>query len=76
MSLQFLSDSTGKTTRVFIPINEWNELKEKIGNIDLEESGIPAWHKEILNSRLNEYENNPDAVMDFDIAMDDIDKGI
>ena len=29
MSLQFIADDTGKTTGVFIPINEWNDLKAK-----------------------------------------------
>ena len=30
MSYQYLSDNVGQITGVFIPINEWNELKEKI----------------------------------------------
>ncbi len=28
MSIQFISDSKGVTTGVFIPISEWNELKK------------------------------------------------
>jgi len=35
MSLQFISDSMGQTTGVFIPINEWNELKDKYKGIEL-----------------------------------------
>jgi hypothetical protein len=27
MNVQYISDNTGKTTGVFIPISEWNELK-------------------------------------------------
>lgn len=34
MSLQFITDSDGKTTGVFIPINEWNKLKNKYEDID------------------------------------------
>ncbi len=29
MSLQYISDSKGKTSGVFIPIQEWNRLKKK-----------------------------------------------
>lgn len=43
MSLQYISDSTGKTTGVFIPITEWNELKTKYKGIEQEEITIPDW---------------------------------
>ena len=42
MSLQFISDSTGETTGVFIPIKEWNELKDKFKGIEQEELDVPA----------------------------------
>ena len=29
MSLQYISDSIGKTSGVYIPIQEWNRLKKK-----------------------------------------------
>jgi len=38
------------------------------------EEGIPQWHIEIVRIRLAEYEANPDCVLDFDEAMDDIEK--
>jgi hypothetical protein len=76
MSLQFISDSTGKTTGVFIPINEWNELKSKFKGIGQEEIDIPDWHKDILNQRLRDYKNNPEQALDFDTAMSDIEKNI
>lgn len=34
MSLQYISDSSGKTTGVFIPISEWNELKNRFQEIE------------------------------------------
>jgi hypothetical protein len=76
MSLQFISDSTGKTTGVFIPINEWNELKSKFKGIGQEEIDIPDWHKDILNQRLRDYKNNPEQALDFDTAISDIEKNI
>ena len=36
MSLQYISDNTGKKTAVIIPISEWNALKSKYKNIDFE----------------------------------------
>ncbi|MCP9763402.1 hypothetical protein EGI31_10565 [Lacihabitans soyangensis] len=30
MSYQYLSDTRGKVTGVFIPIQEWNEIKEML----------------------------------------------
>jgi hypothetical protein len=73
MNLQFISDGTGKTTGVYIPIDEWNELKSKFKEIDLEEIDVPEWHKDIVRSRLADYKKNPDQVLNFDKAMDDID---
>ncbi len=76
MSLQYISDSTGKTTGVFIPINEWNELKSKFKGIETEEMDIPQWHINILNQRLEDYKKNPGQTLDFDEAVDDIERDL
>jgi len=76
MSLQYISDSTGKTTGVFIPINEWNELKSKFKGIETEDLDIPQWHIDILNERIADYKNSPGQAIDFDEAMDDIEKDL
>ncbi|HYX09921.1 MAG TPA: hypothetical protein VE912_24550 [Bacteroidales bacterium] len=39
MNLQYISDDKGKTTGVFIPIHEWEELKEKFIGLEEEEFG-------------------------------------
>lgn len=74
MNLQYISDSNGMPTGVFIPINEWNELKEKYGDLDHEVDDLPQWQKDELDRRLEHHKNNPDDVLDFDEAMDDIEK--
>ena len=74
MSLQYISDSKGRTTGVFIPINEWNDLKSKYKDIEQEEFIVPEWHKELVLKRLKGYNQNPDSAMDFDSAIDDIEK--
>ena len=74
MNLQYISDSKGQTTGVFIPINEWNELKSRYKDIEQEEISIPDWHKELVLKRLEDYKKNPGSALDFDSAMDDIEK--
>lgn len=74
MSLQFIADSTGKTTGVFIPIKEWIKMKAKYKGIEQDEIDIPLWQMNEVRNRLKLYENNPDSAIDFDKAMDDIEK--
>lgn len=74
MSLQYIIDSKGRTTGVFIPIDEWNEIKTKL-DIEQEED-VPEWHKEIVRKRMELYQNNPNQAMDFDEAMNDIEKDL
>ena len=74
MNLQFISDSAGETTGVYIPIKEWNELKSKFKEIELAEIDIPEWHKDIVRERLADYKKNPEQALDFETAIDDIEK--
>ncbi len=74
MNLQYISDSTGQTMGVFIPINEWNDLKNKYKGIEQEEVDVPEWHKDLVRQRLEDYRKNPGSAIDFDTAMDDIEK--
>ncbi|HKK82474.1 MAG TPA: hypothetical protein VJ909_09505 [Prolixibacteraceae bacterium] len=76
MNLQYISDSNGKTTGVFIPINEWNKMKKKYKEIEREELNVPEWHKNVVLERLENYKNNPDSIVDFDAAIDDIEKDL
>ena len=73
MSLQYITDEKGQTTGVFIPIQEWNSIKSRYKDIDQD---IPDWHKEIIDQRMKSYKENPDQAMDFDLAMDEIEKDL
>ncbi len=72
MNLQYISDDTGKTTGVFIPISEWNELKSRYK--DIEQIDIPKWQLKEARLRLDNHQNHPEQALDFEKAMDDIDK--
>jgi hypothetical protein len=76
MNLQYISDSKGRTTGVFIPIQEWEDLKARYKGLEEEEVDVPDWHKDLVRKRLDQYRKDPDAAMDFDSAMDDIEKGL
>ena len=60
---------------MFIPIHEWEGLKSKYKGLE-EEELIPDWHKELVNKRLSDYRETPNITMDFDSAMDDIEKDL
>ena len=69
MNLQYISDSTGQTTGVYIPIQDWEKLKEKITELEKEENKmieVPEWQKDIVRQRLKDYKKNPDKVLDWD----------
>lgn len=76
MSLQYISDSTGKTTGVFIPITEWNELKAKYKGIEQEKITIPDWQINEVQKRLQDYKLDPEQGLDFEEAMIAIEKGL
>lgn len=72
MNLQYISDSKGKTTGVFIPIAEWNELKSKY--LDIERVDALDWQVDEVRKRLDDYKSEPEQALDFDTAIDDIEK--
>jgi hypothetical protein len=76
MNLQYITDGNGQTTGVFIPIQEWNDLKSKFRDIEQEGSDVPEWHKEIVRRRMELFKNDPSQALDFDTAMDDIEKDL
>jgi len=80
MSLQFIQDNKGNTTGVYIPIEEWQNLKAKYNGLEQKEIEnnveLATWQKNILDERLNDYYLNPSDVIDFDKTIDDIEKSL
>ena len=80
MTLQFIHDTKGNTIGVFIPIEEWQELKTIYTDLQKEEVAnlmeLAPWQKQIIDERLNDYYKNPDDVMDFDKTLDEIEKSL
>jgi len=80
MSLQFIHDNKGNTTGVFIPIEEWQSLKDTYIGLQKEEvenrAELTSWQKQHIDERLNDYYQNSASVMDFDKTVDDIEKSL
>ena len=76
MNLQFIADSNGKTTGVYIPIKDWDKLKAKYKGIGQDEVLVSDWQKQEVRKRLKDYENNPGSAMIFEESMDDIEKDL
>jgi len=65
MNIQYISDDAGSLTGVFIPIDEWNELKERFKDIRDIESDLPKQ----LGCHVKSYENNSEQVRDFNTTI-------
>lgn len=72
MNLQYITDNKGVPTGVYIPILDWNLLKDRHKDIEGDFLEIPDWHKEILDSRLEDYKQNPEDFLDFNKVMEQI----
>lgn len=69
INLQYISDTKGKTTGVFIPINDWKYLKNKYREIEHDEKEpieVPKWQKQIIDQMLKDYYDNPEDVVDWE----------
>ena len=73
MDIQFVTDKSGKSTGVFIPIEQWNKLKSKFRDLEKEELDIPEWQQLELDERLDQYTIDSDQVIDAKNVLDDID---
>ena len=80
MTLQFIHDNRGNTTGVFIPIEEWQLLKTKYTDLQLEEAEnmveLAQWQKQTIDKRLSDYYKNSSDVSGFDKTIDDIEKSL
>lgn len=73
MSMQYISDSVGKTTGVFIPIDEWNKLKDKYQGLEHDAGDdIPEWHRELVLKRMADAKANPASMLNWDDVIKEL----
>ena len=70
MSLQYITDDKGQTTGVFIPIQEWNNLKSKYEGIEEDAYTVPGWQKEIVRERIKN--TKPEEYLSWDEVQQQI----
>ena len=58
MKLQVLYDNNGNNSGVYIPIEEWENIKKNYPNIEKVNKDIPQWQKDILDVRLADLNND------------------
>lgn len=64
MDLQYINDEAGNPTGVFIPIKEWDKLKEKYHLSEDTESFSPGQVRE-LHARVDAYLENPSELLEW-----------
>ncbi len=78
MALQFIQDVKGNTTGVFIPIEEWQDLKSKYTDLQVQEVEnslqLSSRHKQMVDDRLRDYYDNINDVADLDETINSIEK--
>lgn len=65
MKAQIIQDNKGLPTGVFIPIEDWENIKKHYPNIEKIDQELPQWQKDILDIRLADL-NNPDELEPID----------
>jgi hypothetical protein len=78
MNLQFITDFSGKTTGVLIPIKNWIKMLNRYKDLREEMSAfeIPDWHQQIVSDRLEAYQKNPGETANFSDAVNNIEKNL
>lgn len=76
MRTQIIQDHNGLPTGVFIPIEDWENIKMKYPDIDKINQDIPQWQKDILDKRLDDYKNNSDKFRPIEELFDVLDQDI
>ena len=48
----------------------------EIANLDTDVPDVPEWHKNIVRERLEDYKTNKSKALDFDNAMNEIERDL
>ena len=73
MSVRFLSDKSGTTTDIVIPIEDWQEITNKYPDLTNLFNDIPDWQKKLLDERLEFIKNHPDSLRPIEELLEELD---
>lgn len=74
MNLQVIEGANGKPAGVFIPMNDWATIKSNYPDVENLSSTIPDWQKQLLDSRLDTINRDPNSVLPIDGLFDELDR--
>ena len=63
MKTQVIQDHNGLPTGVFIPIEDWEIIKNEYPNIEATEKELEQWEMDIIDQRLTAIEKNPGKLL-------------
>lgn len=72
MRTQIIQDHNGLPTGVFIPIEDWENIKRKYPDIENIEDDVPQWQKEVIEKRLKAIKKNPELLIDEETFWKDL----
>ncbi len=76
MRLQVIQDSKGKNTGVFIPMEDWNLIKNQYPNIENVDNELDQWEKDLIDIRLDEIENNSQSLKSGEFLFEELKRSI
>ncbi len=62
MKLQVLQDNFGNQTGVYVPMEDWNLIKDNYPDIETLEQELPQWEKDLIDGRLEAIAKNPERL--------------
>ena len=70
MMPQFTYDTNGNAVGVFLPIEDWNRIQDKLPF----ENEMPQWQMDILDHRMPLITQNPDSMMPLEDSIAEMEK--
>jgi hypothetical protein len=62
MRLQIIQDGQGKSTGVFIPMEDWTLIKNQYPDIENADNDLEQWEKVLIDTRLDVIAKNPERL--------------
>ncbi len=62
LQAQIVKDERGNPAGVFIPMNDWEQVKRHYPDIDNIDTDIPQWEKDVIDERLKLVKNYPERL--------------
>ena len=76
MKLQVLKDNFGNQTGVYVPMEDWNLIKNNYPDIENLENELPQWEKELIDNRLEAIAKNPERLKPIEGLFEELKRKI